>query len=109
MGYENAILSEIAEMYIDQFSPIYDSVRIHASKILEEINREEEKFGKTLKDGIKEFEKLVRGFFIAFERTGEKVTVISGEKAFRLYDTYGFPIEMTEELACEAGLSVDKE
>ncbi len=69
---------------------------------------EEGRFGKTLKDGIKEFEKLVRGFAIAFERSGQKVTTISGEKAFRLYDTYGFPIEMTEELAREAGLSVDK-
>ena len=108
MGYEQAILSEIAQMYITQFEGIYDSVRVNKTKILEELAQEEGRFGKTLKDGIKEFEKLVRGFAIAFERSGQKVTTISGEKAFRLYDTYGFPIEMTEELAREAGLGVDK-
>ncbi|NDK19728.1 alanine--tRNA ligase, partial [Candidatus Gracilibacteria bacterium] len=108
MGYEQAILSEIASMYIAQFEGIYDSIGVNNAKILEELTMEEGRFGKTLKDGIKEFEKLVRGFAIAFERSGQKVTTISGEKAFRLYDTYGFPIEMTEELAREAGLSVDK-
>lgn len=108
MGYEQAIVVEIAKMYVAQFDTIYDSVRINKDKILDEIQREEEKFGKTLKDGMKEFEKLVRGFAIAFERTGQKVAMIAGEKVFRLYDTYGFPIEMTEELAREAGLSIDK-
>ncbi len=83
-------------------------MRVNNGKILEELSAEEGRFGKTLKDGIKEFEKLVRGFAMAFERSGQKVTTISGEKAFRLYDTYGFPIEMTEELAREAGFGVDK-
>lgn len=109
MGYEQPILADISGMYIAQFEGIYESVRVNKGKILEELSKEEEKFGKTLKDGIREFEKLVRGFAIAFERSGQKITTISGEKAFRLYDTYGFPIEMTEELAREAGLSVDKD
>jgi alanyl-tRNA synthetase len=60
MGYEQAILSDIASIYIAQFEGIYESVRINKAKILSEITAEEEKFGKTLKDGIKEFEKLVR-------------------------------------------------
>ncbi|OIP54265.1 alanine--tRNA ligase [Candidatus Gracilibacteria bacterium CG2_30_37_12] len=107
MGYEQPIIAEISKMYISQFEGIYDSVRVNKTKILEELTMEEGRFGKTLKDGIKEFEKLVRGFIIVFERTGQKVTTLSGEKAFRLYDTYGFPIEMTVELACEAGLEVD--
>ncbi len=108
MGYEQPIIADIAKMYIAQFEGIYDSVRVNKEKILEELTMEETRFGKTLKDGIKEFEKLVRGFTIAFERSGQKVTTISGEKAFRLYDTYGFPIEMTEELARETGLEIDK-
>lgn len=108
MGYDQPIIAEISRMYIAQFEGIYESVRVNKEKILEELTMEEARFGKTLKDGIKEFEKLVRGFAIAFERSGQKVTVISGEKAFRLYDTYGFPIEMTEELAREVGLEIDK-
>lgn len=63
MGYEQAILSDIAQMYITQFEGIYDSVRVNKTKILEELTREEEKFGKTLKDGIKEFEKIARKEF----------------------------------------------
>jgi alanyl-tRNA synthetase len=54
-----------------------------------------------LEKGLKEFEKLVKGFEIAFERTGKKIDTIAGNKAFKLYDTYGFPLEMTEELASE--------
>jgi len=50
---------------------------------------------------LKEFDKLVNGFQIAFERTGQKIDTISGDKAFKLYDTFGFPIEMTQELANE--------
>jgi len=49
----------------------------------------------------------VNGFKIAFERSGQKVTQISGGKAFTLFDTYGFPLEMTLELAKEQGLTVD--
>lgn len=109
MWYEKAIISEIAKIYIAKFENIYDSIKNNKDKIIEELNKEEERFGKTLKDGIKEFEKLINGIQIAFERTGQKITQISWDKAFRLYDTYGFPLEMTIELAREKWLSVDKE
>jgi alanyl-tRNA synthetase len=56
---------------------------------------------------VREFEKIVNGFKIAFDRSGQKVTQISGSKAFTLFDTYGFPIEMTLELAKEHDLTVD--
>ncbi|MDD2486882.1 MAG: alanine--tRNA ligase [Candidatus Gracilibacteria bacterium] len=109
MSYESPVISEIGKIYIGKFENVYASVKNNKGKILEELKKEEEKFSKTIKDGIKEFEKLVRGFQIAFERSGQKVSQIAGDKAFRLYDTYGFPIEMTEELANENGLTVDKE
>lgn len=109
MGYEIPFTSVIAEMYIEQFAPIYDSVKINADKIKTELSLEEGKFSKTLKDGVKEFEKIVNGFQIAFERSGQKITQISGGKAFTLFDTYGFPLEMTVELAREKDLTVDIE
>jgi len=71
----------------------------HEESILGVLQTEEQKFGKTLHHGLIEFEKLI-------ERLPYKI--ISGLDAFHLYDTYGFPIEMTEELAKEKGLSVDK-
>ena len=107
MGYEKPFTTDIASMYIDQFSDIYESIKNNAEKIKTELSIEEGKFSKTLKDGVREFEKIVNGFQIAFERSGQRVTQISWGKAFTLFDTYGFPIEMTRELATEAGLTVD--
>lgn len=109
MNYEEKFTKEIAKIYIEQFAEIYSSVAENSEKILTELEREEEKFAKTLKDGVKEFEKIVRGFDIAAERTGNRPTQIAGAKAFTLFDTYGFPLEMTEELAREKNLTVDTE
>jgi alanyl-tRNA synthetase len=84
-------------------------MKVNKVSILEEITREEEQFQSTLEKGLKEFDKLIGGFQIAFERTGKKVDTIAGPKAFKLYDTYGFPLEMTKELALEHDLKVDEE
>lgn len=100
-------MSQIASMYIEQFSGIYESVKNNAEKIRTELSLEEGKFSKTLKDGVREFEKIRMGMKLAEEKTGQKITKISGNRAFTLFDTYGFPIEMTVELAREAGLEVD--
>lgn len=109
MGYEQPFCADIASMYIEQFSDIYESVKNNAEKIKTELSIEEGKFAKTLKDGYKEFEKIHNGMKIAEERTWQKITKISGNRAFTLFDTYGFPIEMTLELARENGLEVDME
>jgi alanyl-tRNA synthetase len=77
MGHESPFTSVIANMYIEQFSEIYLSVRDNAEKIKNELNLEEGKFAKTLKEGNREFEKILNGFKIAFERTGHSVTQIS--------------------------------
>jgi alanyl-tRNA synthetase len=107
MGYEKPFARDIATLYIEQFSDIYDAIKNNAEKIKNELEMEETKFAKTLKDGVREFEKIVNWFRIAFERSGQKVTQISGGKAFTLFDTYGFPLEMTLELAKEQSLTVD--
>jgi alanyl-tRNA synthetase len=76
---------------------------------LNEIDIEEKQFLTTLEKGLREFEKLLRWFQIAFERSGKKIEIIAWAKAFKLYDTFGFPLEMTQELASEQGLTVDEE
>lgn len=109
MGAQGQFLAPVAKKVIEKFASIYDSVQNNAQKIIEEIDREEKQFLTTLEKGLKEFDKLLKGFEIAFEKTGQKIEIISGDKAFKLYDTYGFPIEMTKELAQEKGLGIDEE
>jgi len=74
--------------------PDYENLQFKKQEILDEIEKEETKFNLTLEQGIKEFEKL----------PGE---IIDGKSSFLLYQSYGFPIEMTEELAKEKNISVD--
>lgn len=109
LGHEGQFLTHIAEKIISKFEDIYESVKNNKSKIIEEIDREEKQFLDTLEKWLKEFDKLLNGFEIAFERTWKKVETISWDKAFKLYDTYGFPLEMTVELATEKGLKVDED
>lgn len=108
IGIEEDFTHVIAKKIIHVMSDVYPELR-HEAEILATLSDEEEKFQKTINHGLHEFEKLLEGFQKAFEKTGRKITEISGKQAFKLYDTYGFPIEMTEELAKEQGLTVDKE
>ncbi|MEA3304459.1 MAG: alanine--tRNA ligase [Patescibacteria group bacterium] len=107
LGFTDTCLTDIAQVSITHFENIYPLVGEKSQHILEEIFKEEEKFQKTITSGLREFDKLLSGFEKAFEHTGRKTTEISGKQSFKLYDTYGFPIEMTVELAAEHGLSVD--
>ncbi|NVP17899.1 alanine--tRNA ligase [Candidatus Gracilibacteria bacterium] len=109
LGFKGEFLSRVANTVIDKLGVAYPHMITKREEIITEILREEKQFGETLEKGLKEFDKLVSGFKIAFERTGQLVDTISGEKAFKLYDTYGFPIEMTIELAIENNLKVDSE
>ena len=77
LGKEGQFMTKIAEKIIAKFEDIYDSVKNNKDKILEEIDREEKQFLSTLEKGLKEFDKLLRGFEIAFERTGKKVDTIA--------------------------------
>lgn len=60
MGYEKPFAVNIATLYIEQFSDIYDSIKNNAEKIKNELEMEEGKFAKTLKDGVREFEKMIK-------------------------------------------------
>lgn len=109
MWYEKPVIWEFWQIYINKFRDIYQSISRNEKLIIDELNKEELKFSKTIKDWIKEFDKLVKWFQIAKERSGQIITTISWDKVFRLYDTYGFPIEMTEELAKEHWLTIDRD
>jgi len=93
-------LVEVSKIYIGIYSEFYRELAENSEKITDELQKEIERFTKTLATGLKEFEKLLG--YIQNNR-------ISGKAAFRLYDTFGFPIEMTVELAADHGVTVDEE
>ena len=106
-------LAKIATAYIEKYKSVYPELAVNSEKIFEEMNKEEAKFTKTLQQGLKEFEKCLNGIerknaFMAQNNPDyvpEKS--INGKQAFHLYDTYGFPVEITDEMAKERGFSVD--
>ncbi len=109
LGIESGLSVEAAKGVIEEYKEQYPELGEKKEVILSEIDTEEKQFLTTLEKWLKEFEKLLSGYKIAFERSGKKVTQIAGAKAFKLYDTYGFPIELTEDLATEHNLTVDRE
>ncbi|MDR0730328.1 MAG: alanine--tRNA ligase [Treponema sp.] len=96
------LLSPLAGIVADEFKGPYPELAEKLPLITEELNREEEKFLETLQKGEHEFEKLLPNLLKDPRR------IMSGRLAFKLYDTYGFPIELTEELAAERGLTVNR-
>jgi len=94
---KNSIV-EVAKTVINTYKDIYKEIGQNQDKILNEIAIEEDRFEKTIKGGLKEFDKL-KHYLVG--------DTISGKAAFKLYDTYGFPLEMTIELAKEHTLKVD--
>ena len=88
----------IAKKIIDKYKKYYHELEDNENTVLEVLKNEKNKFNKTLEKGLKEFSKIV-----------SNNKEIDGLTAFHLYDTYGFPIELTVELAKEHGLKVDEE
>jgi alanyl-tRNA synthetase len=102
LGIDGIFLAKPARAVIDIYRSPYPELVENSARILDELEREERKFLETLQKGEHEFEKMLSNLL----RNPEKI--MSGRLAFRLYDTYGFPIELTEELAAEQGLVVDR-
>lgn len=96
LGITEKFTSQIAEIIVKIMSEAYPELIDNKQFIIEQFEREEEKFSKTLEKGLKEIEKIF-----------ETKKAISGNDAFLLFQSYGFPIEMTEELAKEKGINVD--
>ncbi|MDR2047575.1 MAG: alanine--tRNA ligase [Clostridiales bacterium] len=158
LSTDASLLAELAELYVEKYAGIYGELTVNGERIISEINKETEKFGRTLSDGLKEFEKvaatavkavkgvtangaaaIASGAINGVNDTAKSGTTgnvdaavkeeamtgrlsvaasgaadaaengtIDGAAAFRLYDTFGFPIEITEELARDRGLGVDR-
>ena len=106
LDFKWEFLYKIAEVVVEKLWEAYPHMIEKKEEIIADILKEEKQFWETLEKGMKEFDKLLKGFEIAYERSGVKITNISWDKAFKLYDTYGFPLEMTMELAHEKGLTV---
>ncbi len=102
LGLEGEFLVEPARVVIEIYSDPYSLLERQRETILDELAREEERFLKTLQNGEREFEKMVPNLL----KNPKKE--IPGRLAFKLYDTFGFPLEITEELAAEHGLTVDR-
>ena len=99
LGIKDNFTLELAKSIISVYKDNYEEVGKYKKFILEEFDKEEEKFTKTIDKGTKRFEKILLNL---------KSKRIPGIEAFHLYDTYGFPIELTKELADERGFKIDK-
>jgi len=97
LGINDVFTFKIAELAIANAGSIYPELKKNREFIINQLVQEEEKFAKTLEKGLKEFERLT------------KDNNLSGCDAFILFSTYGFPYEMTEELAKEKNISISKE
>lgn len=98
LGVKTGFASEIAQAVINEYKDSYPDLAEGADHIVGELAREEEKFLKTLAKGEREFEKML-----------EKSGTITGKDAFVLYSTFGFPLELTQEMAQEKSLIIDLE
>lgn len=97
LGIDAPFCKKIALVVIGEFGNFYRELEMHKDKIIFAIENEEAKFRETLEKGMKELEKMM------------KEGQMTGKKAFVLYSTYGFPVELTEEIVKERGGSIDKD
>ena len=98
IGLDSPFLARLADVVVEQMGDAYPELPEHRGEIARILTAEEESFSRTLSRGLRLFEEIAAA--------GD---AISGEDAFRLHDTYGFPMELTRELAHERGLAVDEE
>lgn len=94
LGIKENKLVGLVSVIRNKYSPVYQN--LNNDNVEKVISDEEEKFRKTLKDGLKQFEKLASD------------SSLSGDDAFKLFSTYGFPFELTKEIARERGIKIDE-
>jgi len=103
LGLDKPFLAEVARTTIEHMSHIYPELEQRRDFIIKVIELEEKRFRETLSTGLEIIESVMS------QEASQKARQISGEDAFRLYDTYGFPVELTREIVAKSGFSVDME
>ncbi len=93
VGVKDNLVEPIAEVIVSSFKDVYPELQQNKEFIINELKIEEGKFSRTLEKGLKEFSKLSK---------------VDGKAAFDLYQSYGFPLELTEEMSCEQGFKIDQ-
>lgn len=101
LGVEQNFLEQIVPVIADLYHDDFPEVAAQREKVIEVITKEEKAFRQTLRKGLKEFERLVGG------DANEGTTALNGDLLFKLYDTYGFPVELTQEEAFKRNIAVE--
>ncbi len=101
VGIEGDFLADLSKLVVDMMDDVYPEVRNNYPFILKVLKGEEERFLETLSVGVRLYDEVKRDV----EARGDKV--IPGEVVYRLYDTFGFPVDITDEMAREDGLALD--
>lgn len=103
LGIKGAFLADVCSTVIEQNESAYPELRDHADYIRKTISAEEERFGNTIDAGLSRLNELIYGL-----KNSGVAKLLSGEEVFKLHDTFGFPLDLTREIAAEAGLSIDE-
>ncbi|OEH84594.1 alanine--tRNA ligase [Desulfuribacillus stibiiarsenatis] len=103
LGFQEAFLYKLAPVVADIMEDYYPEIKTKLDFVQKVIRTEEDRFRETLNDGLVILQNMIDDF------KTKGVSVIGGQDAFKLYDTYGFPVDLTEDLAEENGFTVDKE
>jgi len=106
LNQERGFLVPLAKKVIEIYKMVYPELKSKETDILTVIQNEEEKFEKTLAKGLRQFDKLLKSLPAGRQ---EKSKIVEGKEAFDLYQSYGFPLELIEQLAKEKGYKIDKE
>lgn len=101
LGIESAFLARVTEKVIDMYQDPYAELKERRDYIQRVVALEEERFGETLEQGMQ----ILHDYLEEYEKTG--ANRLPGKVAFRLYDTFGFPLELTQEILAERGMAVD--
>ena len=103
LGIDKDFMAEVAAVVVENFKNAYPELEQNSAKVYKELTAEEVKFRQTLKKGEAEFQKMLPNLM----KNPKKI--ISGKVAYNLYETYGYPLELTQELGAENGFTVDVE